>query len=65
MFPLRRNAGIHVKERCLDEELVGIARQRDDFFDIQIMTSDVDHVGDFLPARCVQGMLPENIQRQG
>ena len=57
--------GVYVKERCLDEELVGIARQRDDFFDIRVMISDVDHVGDFLSARYVQGMLPENTQRQG
>ena len=63
MMPLRRDAGIHVKERCLDEELVGIARQSDDFFDIPIMISNVDHVGDFLPARCMQGMLPENTER--
>jgi hypothetical protein len=28
---------------CLDEELIGIARQRADFFDIPIMISDVDH----------------------
>jgi hypothetical protein len=65
MLPPRRNAGIHVKERCLDEELVGVLRQRDDFFDIPIMIGDVDHIGDFLPVRRVQGMLPENTQRQG
>jgi hypothetical protein len=58
MMPLRRNAGIHVKERCLDEKLVGIVRQCDDFFDIPIIICDVDHIGDFLPARCVQGTLP-------
>ena len=42
--PQRCNTSIHVEERCLDEELVGIARKRYAFFDVPIMISDVDHV---------------------
>ena len=63
MLSLRGNTGIPIEERRLDEELVGIARKRDDFLDVPVMISDVDHVGDFLPARCMQGMLPENTER--
>jgi hypothetical protein len=38
VLSLRGNTGIHVEERCLDEELLGIARERDDFFDVPALT---------------------------
>jgi hypothetical protein len=48
--------GVNVEERCLDEELISIPRQCDDFFDILLIVGEIDHVSDLLPARCAQGL---------
>src|SRR5262245_61598222 len=57
--------GVHVEERCLEEQLVGIPRYGDHVFDIPIIVGEIDYVSDFLPARCAQGVLFEVTQRYG
>jgi hypothetical protein len=32
--------GVNVEERCLDEELIGILRERDDMFDIPLLVGE-------------------------
>jgi hypothetical protein len=44
--------GVYVKERCLDEEVVGVPRECDHVFNIRLIVVEIDHVSDFLPARC-------------
>ena len=60
----RCNFFINVEERCLDEKLIGTARQCDDSFDVLGVIAGVDHVGDFLSTRCAQGVLLEHAQRK-
>ena len=36
--------GVYVKERCLDEELVGIPRECDHVFNIPLIVGEIDHV---------------------
>jgi len=57
--------GINVEERCLDEELIGIPRERDDIFDIPLLVGEINDVSDLLPARCAQGVLFKVSQRYG
>jgi hypothetical protein len=35
----RREVDVHLEERRLDEEPIGVARQGDGFFDIALMTA--------------------------
>jgi hypothetical protein len=45
-YQARRNR-LHLEERRLDEELIGVARQGDGFFDIALMIGYVNDVSDF------------------
>ena len=54
---------VRVEERSLDEKLVGIPRQCDDFLDVPLIVGEVDRVSDFLPRRCAQGVLFEVTER--
>ena len=56
----RREIDVHVEERRLDEEPIGVARQGDGFFDIGLMMGDVDDVSDYLATRRAKRALPEN-----
>src|SRR5262245_18289928 len=58
------NLRINVEERCLDEKLIGTARQRDDSVNVLTVIASVDHVGDFLSTRCTQGVLLEQPKRK-
>ena len=59
----RSEIDVHLEERRLDEELIGVARQGDGFFDIVLMISDVDDVSDFLATRRAKRALFENTER--
>src|SRR4029453_14245511 len=59
MPSLGGNIDVDAEEWCLDEELVGIPPQCDDVFDIPSIVGEINHVSDFLPARCAQGVLFE------
>ena len=59
----RREVGIHLEERRLDEELIGVTRQGDGFFDIALMIGDIDDVSDFLATRRAKRALFENTER--
>jgi hypothetical protein len=58
------NFCIDVEERCLDEKLIGTRRERDYSFDVLIVIAIVDHVCNFLSARCAQGVLLEHSKRK-
>ena len=62
MAPFGSNLCVLVQEGRLDEELVGTARQLDNSFDIRLMESGVDHVGNLISTRCAQRMLLEQAE---
>ena len=35
------DVGVNVEERCLDEKLIGILRERDDTFDIPLLAGEM------------------------
>src|SRR5205823_5236628 len=59
------DSGVYVEEGCLDKELVGIARQCNDLFDIPLIVGEINNVSDFLSACCAQGMFFQFTQRYG
>jgi len=60
---LARDIGVRAEERGLDEKLVGIPRQCDDFLDVPLIVGEVDRISDFLPRRCAQGVPFEVTER--